>query len=91
MPYFACASGLVSAAMDTEGTSMNPVHLRLRHNHQGNKPNTAYHESSRIGRIDSDSSTNLYIKMSATYHARQLLDKMGQAHAAATVARNQLS
>jgi hypothetical protein len=92
VPYFVYASGLLGVAMETEGTSMDPVHLRHRRNHRGNKlKSAARHESpSRIGGNGPGRATNSYITMSATDHARQLLDKMALAHPAATVARDQL-
>jgi hypothetical protein len=92
VPYFVYASGLLGVAMETEGTSMNPVHLRPGRNHGGNKLEYAAEHKSpyRNGDIGPGPATNSYITMSATDHARQLLDKMGLAHLAATATRDQL-
>ncbi|EFY90659.1 putative nitrate assimilation regulatory protein nirA [Metarhizium acridum CQMa 102] len=88
MPYFVCTAGMLSLSMETEGRSMSSVHLRLQHSAQEN-------EILPMGQSPSPDEGNVrtaspYITMSATDHARLLLTKMGSAHPAANIARNQL-
>ncbi|KID94737.1 hypothetical protein MAJ_09327, partial [Metarhizium majus ARSEF 297] len=88
MPYFVCTAGMLGLSLETEGRSMSSVHLRLQRTAQDD-------EMMPIQQSPSPDESNVrtaspYITMSATDHARLLLTKMGSAHPAANIARNQL-
>lgn len=85
IPYFVCASGLLSLAMKESGSHLDAVHLRLGDNSpymlkadiKGKVPGAETEESSTIPS---------HIKMSTLAHARLLLAKMGSTHPAAMMA-----
>jgi hypothetical protein len=88
VPYFICASGLFSLAMEDGGSRLDPVHLRLDDNALlMTRPEIKEHESAvkRYG-----ASVVPSREISAVAHARLLLAKIGSTHPAAATADRML-
>jgi hypothetical protein len=85
IPYFVCASGLFSLAIEDSTSRMDPVHMRVK----DNAPpviKTEPKEHKSDGAPYAASAIPPHAKISAAAHARLLLTRMGSTHPAATVA-----
>ncbi|KAK8142878.1 hypothetical protein G3M48_008065 [Beauveria asiatica] len=88
IPYFVCASGLVSLAIEDSGSHMDFDEL---HPSAAVDPHAAAPAKSGVTPITSDTISPAHIKVSAVTQARLLLSKMGSTHFAAALAEKKLT
>ncbi|KAF1738491.1 Conidial development protein fluffy [Beauveria bassiana] len=88
IPYFVCASGLFSLAVEDSGSHMDFVQLRPL---AAVDPQAAAPAKSGVTPITSDTTSPAQIKVSTVTQARLLLSKMGSTHFAAALAEKKLT
>lgn len=88
VPYFVCASGLFSLAVEDSGSHMDFVQPRPR---AAVEPQAAAPANSGVIPITSKTTSPAQIKVSAVAQARLLLSKMGSTHFAAAMAEAKLT
>ncbi|KJZ68074.1 hypothetical protein HIM_12537 [Hirsutella minnesotensis 3608] len=85
IPYFVCASGLFSLAMEDSRTVMDPVYLHTEDaasiSMQAEPEAHGSHSKCYSGKV-----LRPYVKIPAVTHARLLLAKMGSSHPEAAIA-----
>ncbi|KGQ06697.1 Conidial development protein fluffy [Beauveria bassiana D1-5] len=88
IPYFVCASGLFSLAVEDSGSHMDFVQLRPL---AAVDPQAAAPAKSGVTSITSETTSPAQITVSAVTQARLLLSKMGSTHFAAALAEKKLT
>ncbi|EJP62035.1 nitrate assimilation regulatory protein nirA [Beauveria bassiana ARSEF 2860] len=88
IPYFVCASGLFSLAIEDSRADMDFINLRPRAAISPQKPHLS---DSRAGLFPPEMTASSEIKSSTVVQARLLLSRMGVSHPAAAMAKEKLN
>ncbi len=88
IPYFVCASGLFSLAIEDSGSNTDFVYLGPRE--AVGPQDSQSPEVNEAGWSPATTTSSSRIKVSAVVQARLLLSKMGESHPAAAIAAEKL-